>query len=393
MALNSFWIVLLFFNKTVSVISIVIASGGQFVFFKTLERIDCARPSKRTDEKLTDIRPENPFALMRTAAKQLSSSIDIVSASIFEELSAKGMNSAVFLLTGIPPLVNATLAQIVLFQAPAAASGILVMRYFAPAQFFPISSTVQAVMQAFRIAPLVLLTFLRPSGHSFKVTPKGSDAGRSAEDRFVIRLSLSIIFLTGLGLYLNANFETRIVGEGYMLPVVTFWAIINMTILLLVITTAIPRPISRAEERFHLSGACKVYYEGGQVSSDLVDMSLSGARISIAEDGHSDGMGQSDWVGLKLPNLSVIPARISRSVMNNAEGAQLGISFKISSGPNRDALIQNLFTQDSKPSFEVQKSRNIAIAMLSRILARTKRATPVGLGEDLSDSIVTGWRS
>ncbi|QMU57266.1 MAG: hypothetical protein GKR98_03005 [Boseongicola sp.] len=106
--------------------------------------------------------------------------------------------------------------------------------------------------------PVVLLTLVKPKGHSFKVTPKGSDAGLTHEDRFTILVALGLIFATGIGIFLNTNFATRIVTEASLLPVVAFWSIFNMLILLIVVTISVPRPVSRAEERFAICEPCRI---------------------------------------------------------------------------------------------------------------------------------------
>jgi len=89
---------------------------------------------------------------------------------------------AIFLLTGLPPLVGASLEDIVRYQLPAIAAGMLYVQFLAPREFSPIASTVESVLQSFRLMPVVLRTLVRPHGRSLKVTPKGSDAGLSRED-------------------------------------------------------------------------------------------------------------------------------------------------------------------------------------------------------------------
>ena len=88
------------------------------------------------------------------------------------------------------------------------------MHFLAPRDFAPIASTVEGILQSFRLLPLVLITLVKPHGHGFKVTPKGSDAGLSREDRFTILAALGLILATGTGMMLNADFSTRIVGAG-----------------------------------------------------------------------------------------------------------------------------------------------------------------------------------
>lgn len=272
---------------------------------------------------------------------------------------------AIFLLTGLPPLLNASLEEILLYQVPAIISAMLFVQFLAPREFAPVSSTVESVLQSFRLMPVVLLTLVKPHGHGFKVTPKGSDAGLSSEDRYTILVALGLILATGAGLFLNVNFATRIVGAGELLPVVAFWAVFNMIILLMVITVAVPRPVFRKEERFDLSEPCRIHTFEGQIGAEVVNMSLTG--ILIVPDGTFKPEEDQTWVGVELAQAGIVPGIVRRAARFGDCDA-IGVEFALPSGHLRDAVICKLFTNMSlQPSVETVSSP--AITMLSRIFS------------------------
>lgn len=247
---------------------------------------------------------------------------------------------AIFLLTGAPPLVQASLEEVLRYQLTTIAAAFGFVHFLAPRDFAPIASTVEGVLQSFRLMPLVLITLVKPRGHGFKVTPKGSEAGLSREDRFTILVALGLILATGAGLFLNAGFATRIVGAGELLPVVAFWSVFNMLILLIVMTMAVPRPSFRTEERFPLDEPCRILAESQTIAGGILNMSLSG--MLVAPDGPWDALDEGNWVGVEVADVGIIPARIRRFATIDGQRA-IGLETHLPSGPRRDALIRKLF--------------------------------------------------
>lgn len=248
---------------------------------------------------------------------------------------------AIFLLTGVPPLVNATLEDIMYYQVPTIIAAMLYMQFLAPRDFAPVSATVESVLQSFRLMPVVLLTLVKPHGHGFKVTPKGSDAGLAQEDRFTVLVALALIFAIGTGLLLNTNFSTRIITVGELLPIVAFWSIFNMVVLLMVMTVAVPRPVFRVEERFDQNEACRIHLDDHDFEGAVVNISISGVFVTI--DDPDSTIASGDWIGIELANVGMVPARVRR--LTNEKGrVGLGLEFLLPSGPLRDQVIQKVFT-------------------------------------------------
>ncbi|MXQ06565.1 glycosyltransferase [Alphaproteobacteria bacterium GH1-50] len=249
---------------------------------------------------------------------------------------------AIFLFTGWSPLLNAGLGDILFYQIPAIAAAMAFLGFLAPRDFAPIASTVESVLQSFRLAPSTLLTLVRPHGHAFRVTPKGSDAAMGGEDRFTISVALFLLLATGTGLFLNADLDLRLVDDIQLLPMVAFWAVFNMVVLLIVIMMAVPRPRLRTEERFPLRALCRAEGPGIRATGETRNVSLTGALIDCHPSPDGPCPERGDWVALTIAGVGTIAARIER-VMDHGGTPSLGVSFCLPGGPVRDRLIQTLF--------------------------------------------------
>jgi cellulose synthase (UDP-forming) len=246
---------------------------------------------------------------------------------------------AIFLLTGVPPLVGATVDEILMVQAPAILATVVTVRLLAPREYHPLAATAHAVLQAFRLLPVVLATLLRPYGHAFKVTPKGGE-GLAVQDRTTLFVCFGICAATTLGLALNAHYPTEIVSTWHMVPVVTCWAIFNMIVLLIVAKVAVTPPARRKEERFAVEEPVRVHLGPGQTAlGTTCDMSVSGALLRL-EDGVEppvgEGFGAGTWLGVELAGVGLVPAQLRRAVRRNGAW-HLGVAFAIVGSDEDDA--------------------------------------------------------
>ncbi len=276
---------------------------------------------------------------------------------------------AIFLLTGAPPLINASVEEILAFQLPAIIAAMIFMHFLAPREFAPISAAVESMLQAFRLMPIVLFKLIKPTGHSFKVTPKGSEAGIAQPDSFTIIVALGIIFATGLGLLINSNFNTHIVTEASLLPVVAFWSVFNMIVLLIVATIAVPRPVSRTEERFDISEPCRIVTETGDATGETTNISMSGILVATDNFSGDPTIANGDWVGVKIAEVGIVPC-IVRRAFDIAGRENLGMSFDLSGGPMRDRLIQKLFATGRETMSSKVQGTGTFLTMLARVFGK-----------------------
>ena len=306
---------------------------------------------------------------------------------------------AIYLLTGLMPLVGATVPSVLSYQVPAVLATLVILRMLAPGQFFPLASAAHGVLQAFRLLPTVLWTLVKPHGHAFKVTPKGSDAaGGVAADRFTLRMALGLVTLTALGLMLNANFNTQIIATGALIPVVAFWALYNMFVLSVVAAIAVSPPMLRTEERFPFDEVCRLRTPDTVWSGQIRDISLSGVLVVPDPDYPGQLPRARDWIVIDIARVGPVGARVTRLAV---EG--FGAEFSQLAEPSRHALIRRLYTEGIDNSTHTQNGLEVGLHLLLTVLKRAGRpalatratATPpewvVAMTEVTAATPETGW--
>jgi cellulose synthase (UDP-forming) len=173
----------------------------------------------------------------------------------------------VFLWTGLRPLTNVTSDAVLTYIVPMVLAVLGGLCAFAPGRYFPLASQVLNSFQSFKILPTVLLTLIRPFGHAFKVTPKGSAATQSNYDRGIFWVTAGLIGLTIGGLLINTSPEWHIVSQQSLLPMVAIWGAINVVVLFLVGMTSLQAPARRTEERFEVDEPIWIFGASGALST------------------------------------------------------------------------------------------------------------------------------
>jgi cellulose synthase (UDP-forming) len=277
---------------------------------------------------------------------------------------------AIFLWTGLMPLMGADTASVLSYQVPAILGAVGAIRLLAPGQYFPLAAITHGVLQAFRLLPTVLVTLVKPHGHAFRVTPKGAAAaGAASIDRPTIWMALGLMTATATGLLVNASFNHRLIGAEGVVPVVAFWSVVNMIVLTVVATIAITPPRLRAEERFPIRepGRVLVPTEGGILAhpATLTDLSLSGAFLQV-DEGFEPGTCSEGWLAVEIAEVGRIAGRIRR-VVPGPEGPRVGVQFDLPVSSRRDALIVKLFTGGIDNSTRPQDPWTITWRMILRV--------------------------
>ena len=131
----------------------------------------------------------------------------------------------VFLWAGVSPVFDVTVADIVYYVVPTALALAGGMSAFTSGRHSALVSQIQSTFLGFRIVPTILETFVKPFGHPFKVTPKGTTTVTSNYARGIYFTATTLIWLTVVGLAINSVPEWRIVRDLEALPVVAFWSI------------------------------------------------------------------------------------------------------------------------------------------------------------------------
>ena len=231
---------------------------------------------------------------------------------------------AVFMLTGMRPLLNASLEEVLAYQIPALVLILLLLRWMAPRNFFPLAATVLGVLQAFRLLPVVLGTLVKPFGHAFKVTPKGADARSGmARDLPTLAMSLGLAGASILGLALASNPDWHGDALAGLVPVVVGWTLINVAVLLVVSAVAITPAALRQEERFPWSQPTRLR------------LSTSPAALSDDSRSSADGSGEGSVaavqrLGIGTADMTTSDMKIGDTTIRETELSVTGLDLSLS---------------------------------------------------------------
>jgi cellulose synthase (UDP-forming) len=289
----------------------------------------------------------------------------------------------VFLWTGVLPLVNVTMDSIVHYLVPMVLAVVGGIWVYAPRQYFPLAAQVLGTFQSVKILPTVLWTIVKPFGHVFKVTPKGSEAKQPDYDRGVFWTAATLMALTMGGLFINTLPEWRIVAQGGLVPVVAGWAALNMAVLFLVCMMSLQISPRRGEERFTIDEP--VWVIGANTARALgrtIDISLSGAAILANMEG-GQPMRTGDSLRLFISEVGYISGQVVRQC-----GQMLGIRFDLHPSVERDLLVRKLFTSGIDATNVVASAWSATGAVLKSIWS-TRSSIPASTqGKDLEDAVV-----
>jgi cellulose synthase (UDP-forming) len=274
----------------------------------------------------------------------------------------------VCLWTGWSPLATASAQEILSLQVPAMLATLCTLRLVAPGSFFPLASTVHAALHAPRILPTVITTLIKPHGHAFKVTPKGSAAGRGGMDRAMIFWPIALILAAALGLYVNADIDSRVVLDSGQIPILAFWTVISMLLLSIVQAVAVSPDSEQREERFEFNQPCTIGTKPNEILAAKVEtLSLAGARIGLQSESHVPRNVR--WLLVNIPEIGPIAANVIKHT-----GLRMEVSFHLPTGKQRDALMRMLFTTGRDNSTQAEGS--VALALLSSIFTTNETSTP-----------------
>jgi cellulose synthase (UDP-forming) len=264
----------------------------------------------------------------------------------------------VFLFLDVPPLVGVTPESAIFYLVPMVAAQVGGVVLLGGGRYFPIAAQVLGTFQSFRLLPVILKTLVKPHGHAFKVTPKGSDAIAGGFQGGIFAACMAIMLATLLGLMINAIPDTRIVAQGALVPMVAFWCGINIIILFLAAMLCFGRPALRAEERFVLDEPVAVWRRHARhaVLTRGLDISVSGIALA------GDGVERGEPVRVRLRGVGSLEGIVARS-----RDGRIGIMFDGADTPARDRLIVRLFTGGMNSSILQVPLWQATRAMLARI--------------------------
>ena len=293
------------------------------------------------------------------------------------------MLPVLYLIFGFIPMVLDDFADLFKYQLPAVIASIMLLRRLAPDAYFAVPSTVLTTLQAFRLLPLLLKTLIKPHGHKFQVTPKGSSASGTTYDGFTLKMCLLCLWGTVFG-FLMSMWTNAIDGQSRELfPIISLWSVINGLVMSAVLTVAFSRPVLRKEERFLLKTQAYVLSESGPLlEADTIDVSMSGARIFGPQ------LKPNSWVALKIADVRPILAYIRWS----SDGTS-GLQFVHSDSKARDQLIACIFTRCDETIPTEDNPKQVLIGMLASIFLKPLEVRASNSEEPKPVSETLNWYS
>lgn len=264
-----------------------------------------------------------------------------------------------FMLFNLSPMVGVDVDGLLHYLAPMVVAVLAGITLLAPGRYYPLAAQILALFQSFRILPIALQTLFRPKGRVFKVTPKGASASGESWESTVLFAALFLIAVSALGMAINMNPDYRIVSQGGLLPLVSFWLVLNMFVLLMVAMMCLERPRIRGEERFALKQPVTLIGDNGaMVMSAHGDISVSGLGLETPEP---TGLSVGDRVQAVLPEVGIVRGFVRRA------GRRTGIGFDFHSEELRDRLIISLFTDRMEVNAQRPSSLAVARAVIRRL--------------------------
>jgi len=268
----------------------------------------------------------------------------------------------VFLWTDIRPLVNVTAEAVIYYLLPMVLAVVAGLWVYAQRQYFPLGAQVLGTFQSFKILPTAIATVIKPNGHIFKVTPKGSSAQDSGYQRGVFWAASALMMLTMGGLIINTLPEWRIVSQPALVPMVAFWAGINVVVLLLVCMISLQSAIRRSEERFEIKETIWMLAADDAASTGRIrDISLSGIGVVVdPESACAARIGES--VRVFLAEVGFVEGMVVRQTDDF-----VGIQFNLQPSIERDLMIRKLFTSGRDNSIVDASAFSATTAILKSI--------------------------
>jgi cellulose synthase (UDP-forming) len=275
-----------------------------------------------------------------------------------------------FLWAGISPVSQVDVDQVIYYLIPAMLAVYGGMGAYAPGHLFPLAAQVLGLLQSFKILPTVLLTLIKPRGHLFKVTPKGSSARDVGYARGIFWSVAALMVLTVGGLVINALPAWQI-AEGAVLPIVAFWAANNIVVFFLTCMTTLQAPARRDEERFEFVEPIWIFNAAGALSSGRVrDMSLSGTAIEPDFERQLT-LQAGERIRLFISEVGFVPGIVVRQT-----GDFLAVKFALEETVERDLLIRKLFTSGFDATAVNVSTWSATLSMLGSIWT-TRAELPV----------------
>ena len=250
---------------------------------------------------------------------------------------------------------KATTADLVREFAPFYLWQGLTMHWISSGRSAPLLSDIGQFIVMPQILRACVAGLLRPVGQKFQVTAKGGDRSKRFVEWSLMRPFLALIVFTVAVIVRTFYFDDRADVVSHAGPAL-FWCWYNLTVLTLVCFVCVEQPRHRAAERFESREIAKVRSAQADRTVQLVDLSLTGAKIAGLPPGK---IGEP--VQLEFEDLCV------DGVIVRVEAKAYAVAFA-QDAATREAMIRRFYGHDYvKPIREIKLLR-VGNAIVSRML-------------------------
>ena len=186
------------------------------------------------------------------------------------------------------------------------------------------------------------------------MTAKGGDRSRRFVEWPILKFYGALLVLTFLSI--GYAFHVNIRGDGVEFGVLAlFWSWYNFIILTVVCFVCIEQPRRRKAERFETNELVTLIFDGAQHRRQLVDISISGARIA--------GPAPKPKRGALLCQIRDFVTKVS---IIRADADSFAISFDASL-TTRFAMIRLFYSSQYVKAFEKVDAASVGWAVLHRL--------------------------
>jgi cellulose synthase (UDP-forming) len=237
---------------------------------------------------------------------------------------------------------------------PFLAAQSVVMVWLTRSRVLPVMADLSQLLAAPEIIRSVAAGLIKRQGHKFKVTAKGGDRSRRLVQWPMLRIFLSLLLLTAVGILyrftLNDS-EAPVASSAICL----FWAWYNMVILVLACLVCVEARQIRKGERLRGEDTAVVLGPNGVESHPLRDLSVSGICIMGRAPGH---LGERATI--RLGDLE-LEGTIVRVAADN-----FALRFEMD-GKARHRLVRRVYSGRYSAAVTKIKPLNVATAVVMRV--------------------------
>jgi cellulose synthase (UDP-forming) len=251
--------------------------------------------------------------------------------------------------------VNADLHSVAYYFLPFFIWHTFAMTWLTRGRVLPVMSDVCQLIAAPQVLKAVIVGLSKPQGHKFKVTAKGGDRNIRFVEWPLLKFYGAMLALTVLSVGFAFHLDAR--GDGLQFGgLALFWSWYNLVVLTIVCFVCVEQPRRRKAERFETNELVAIIVDGKEHLRQLIDISISGARIAGLAQATKDGA-----ITCRIRN-RVVEAKLIRAGPDS-----FAVSFD-GSLAMRFAMSRHFYSGQYVKAFEKVNAASVGKAVAQRLM-------------------------